>query len=140
MLIRLQEVYIGRHDSTSYFPIKEHPYYLSLKRKNKDIYENYIVKSFYQYSKPTGSWYGFNKLYKTIKHQGLEGFDCLLKPIIIKRIENKWVCVSGRHRICILYKIFGPLVLLNVFSNKLIRLREYDAFDVLYEYLVKVLL
>jgi hypothetical protein len=123
-----------RHDSTSYFPIKEHPYYLSLKKKNKNIYENYIVKSFYQYSKPTGSWYGFVHLYKKIKH---EGFDFLLNPIVIKRIEGKWVCLHGRHRICILYKIFGPHVLLKVLNDKIIHIREYDG---IYENLLKILL
>ena len=134
MLIRLHEIYINRHDSTSYFPIKEHPYYLSLKRKNKDIYENYIVKSFYQYSKPTGSWFGFKQLYKTIKH---EGFNYSSNQIVIKRIEGKWVCVSGTHRICILYKIFGPHVLLKVVNHKLMRLREYDD---IYENFLQILL
>ena len=134
MLIRLHEINMKRHDSTSYSPIKEHPYYLSLKRKNKDIYEKYIVKSFYQYSKPTGSWYGFKQLYNKIKH---EGFHCSLNPIVIECIEGKWVCVGGRHRICILYKIFGPHVLLKVINHKITHLREYDG---VYENLLKILM
>jgi hypothetical protein len=123
MLIKLHEICVKRHDSTSYFPVNEHPYYLSLKNDNRDIYESYIVKSFYQYSKSTGSWYGFKQLYKNIKHNG---FHCSKEPIVIKHIEGKWVCVNGRHRICILYKIFGPHVLMKVVNNNLISFKEYD--------------
>jgi hypothetical protein len=114
MLIKFYDLYVKRHDNHAYIPIKDHPYYRSLLTKNQGLYEGYVIKSFYQYSKPTGRWCVFYDLYKKIKDHGYN-FCC--DPIVIKRINGMWVCVHGKHRICILYHIFGPYVLMKIIDS-----------------------
>lgn len=123
MLIKLNEVFVQRHDNYTYIPIEHHPYYKSIKRKDRILYEGYIVKSFYQYSKPTSNWSVFYSLYKKIKKYG---YNFFCDPIVIKRIGGRWVCLHGRHRICMLYHIYGPCVVMKTIDSIYVGSIEYN--------------
>ena len=45
----------------------------------------------------------FKNLYQTIKQNGLD-LSKRDKPTVIRK-DDKWCCIHGRHRMCILYKI-----------------------------------
>ena len=78
-------------------PITKHPYYLSLKYKDKTIFNEYLNHvSPRQRNKSSGTWKGFKSLKRTLgKH-----FDYSKDPIHIRH----HVCMGngGRHRICIM--------------------------------------
>jgi hypothetical protein len=96
--------------------ILEHPYYKSLKYRSKEIYENFIQRNFRQRMKKTGNYRGFRELYKKIKK---EGFDKNSESIIISYKNGKYVCEHGRHRMCMLYKIYGKKLILKIKHDSL---------------------
>lgn len=100
--IKLKDIYVKSHNDT-FVKIKDHPYYTSLHRNNKGIYLEHVKGSAFQSKKPTADWDVFKNLYQTIKQNGLD----LSKrdKITIIRKDDKWCCIHGRHRTCILYKI-----------------------------------
>ena len=104
-LISFQDIYILYHKK--YIPIQLHPYYQSLYKKNKYIYINCLKKSSYQSSKElTGTWEGYYSLYKDIKKNPFFSkngkYNSINEPIVIKKKNRKYVCIHGRHRLCIL--------------------------------------
>ena len=127
MIIKISDVYIRDNGNKNIISIKDHPYYLSLKYNNKEIYNMYIKRHYVQSIKITGNWSGFIDLYKSIKKYG---FNKNKESIVITNINqtatisvyknkknistsinticiNKFICLHGRHRICILRYIYG---------------------------------
>jgi len=103
--------------------IKKHPYYKSLKKKDSSMYEDYISKSKYQRKKETAIWTNFFSLYKIIK---CKGFDFTTDPIIIKNKKGIWICCHGRHRMCMIHKIYGKKSIVELDSTgKVIRIINY---------------
>ena len=86
---------------------------------SKDIYLEYIKKCYVQYKKKSGSWEGFLELYENIKKNG---FDKNKQSISIKLVEKKWVCIHGRHRMCMLRYIYGHRLRLRFKKNYLVEI------------------
>lgn len=89
----------GEHLKLNY-----HPYYISLKRNDKNEYEKYCNKSKHQRAKESGDWNGYLQLVKSIKNKGFI-FD-IKHPVIIKYKRDHFYVTHGRHRMCILRFLF----------------------------------
>ena len=66
-VVRINKMYLIDHSENKLKNVFSHPYYLSLKTKNKHIFENYIKYSTYQSNKYSGKWENFVEIYKNIK-------------------------------------------------------------------------
>jgi hypothetical protein len=100
--------------------IKEHFYYLSLKKQDESIYLNYVNQLQHQKKKETGTWEGFKSLYDNIKK---DGFDFKNNDsIIIKEVNNKYCCLHGRHRICMMRHLYGGKALITLKNNKVCKI------------------
>jgi hypothetical protein len=112
--IKLSKIIIkGNKKNEKCCKIIRHSYYQSLNKKDPVMYETYISNSKYQSKKESSTWSHFFSLYKTIKKNG---FDFTKDPIAIKNKKSKWICIHGRHRMCMMYKIYG--------KNSLVELDE----------------
>ena len=112
MKLLINDIYVRDNGERKNHKIKNHPYYLALKYKSKDIYEDYVSKNHVQRRKKSGKWEGFLEIYNSIKNNG---FDKHASSIIIKNKEDKWVCEHGRHRMCMIRHLY---------PNKSIRVRH----------------
>ena len=65
-IVKLKDMYVKSHNDT-FVQIKDHPYYTSLDKNNKDIYLEHLKGSAFQLKKPTADWNVFKNLYQTIK-------------------------------------------------------------------------
>ena len=127
MLIKLHELYIKQHiKQHKLVPISQHPYYRALDENNEHIFEEYIRKSYYQSSKDSGSWQGFKELYDTIQRNGFDFVS--YHPLVIKQINNKFICVGGKHRICMLYHMYGPNTSIEVVNSKVVGIVSESSF------------
>ena len=103
-----------------YINIKEHFYYLSLKKQDESIYLNYVNQLHHQRKKETGTWDGFKSLYDNIKKHGFDFKNN--DSIIIKEINNKYCCLHGRHRICMMRHLYGGKALITLKNNKVCKI------------------
>jgi hypothetical protein len=102
-LIALKDIYVFYNKK--FIHIDSHPYYKALYYNDQRIYNDFIQHSSYQSSKPTtGTWEGFYALYEKIKTEGLKKMK--RDPIVIIKKDGKFVCIHGRHRICMLRMIY----------------------------------
>lgn len=92
----------------SFLKIKRHPYYISLLTKDYTLYEKSITyKGSAQTHKKTAE---LDNLYLLAEQIKKNGFNVNLSPIeIIKRAVH-----HGRHRICILYYLYGKKLKLKI--------------------------
>ena len=100
-----------------YIDIKEHIYYMSLEKQDPENYINYVNKMRRQREKDTGTWDGFKQLYENIKKNGFDFKNN--DSIMIKKINNKYCCLHGRHRICMMRHLYGKNVLITLKGNKI---------------------
>ena len=106
--------------------IKYHPYYISLVTKDKYKYENYIKRSNHQLSKPSSIWENLIYIFEDIHENG---FDFSNKDyIIIKKRNGKLVCIHGRHRIAMLYLIYGKDSVLELLDSRVVGIHN-QPFD-----------
>ena len=83
--------------------VKDHPYYIALRRESERLYDKTIESDVYQRSKESGTWKGLQKLVLSIKRDGF----LLRKSHIVFKQKNSPVCCHGRHRLCILRHLYG---------------------------------
>eukprot|EP00734_Pompholyxophrys_sp_LG126_P000065 Pompholyxophrys_sp_v1_NODE_3_length_18401_cov_4.332280.p10 type:complete len:165 gc:universal NODE_3_length_18401_cov_4.332280:7040-7534(+) len=86
-------------------PIHQHPYYIALTTNNEELYRKAVNVSDKQSRKPTADWH---HLLDLRYHIFTEGFYNGGDPIILERIDGRWCCTHGRHRVCILLSLYGP--------------------------------
>lgn len=103
MKVYISDICIRDNGEKKNYDVREHPYYLALKYKSKDIYEKYVSKNHIQQRKKSGKWEGFLDLYKSIQKNG---FDKHASAIIVKNKNDQWVCEHGRHRMCMLNHLY----------------------------------
>lgn len=116
-IININDIYLINFKNDKYVKIHKHPYYLSLLDKDKAMFKNYISYSKHQSEKPSGKWHNFNDIYKTIKNKGFD-FSNSDKITVIEE-DDKFYCMQGRHRICMLLKIYGKNLNIKVENKKL---------------------
>ena len=88
----------------SYMTVNEHPYYKALIANDMHMYHKAISASSKQLSKPTADWQELLDLKVKIYQNGyIDGKD----PIRFDKIKDEWCCIHGRHRICILFTLYG---------------------------------
>lgn len=98
--------------------IEKHVYYVSLVIRNSQLYNSYVNITERQKNKPTGTFVGFIELLENIKKNG---FDFLNNDkIVIKKINNQYSCLHGRHRMCIMKYLYGENTTLIIKKNKVI--------------------
>jgi hypothetical protein len=116
--ISLKDVLIFDDMSNNkYIDITEHIYYISLEKQDQNIYIDYVNKMRHQQEKDTGTWGGFIQLYENIKNNGFDFKNN--DSIMIKKINNKYCCLHGRHRICMMRHLYGKNVLITLKKNKI---------------------
>ena len=119
--ISINEIYVRRYDNRKRDFVKNCPYYTSLVEKSPEIFTNYVKISKYQSCKKSGKWRNFYNIYRNIKKYG---YDFNVKDkIIIKYLNGKFQCKHGKHRICMLYKIYGNKLTLVLENNKLVSIK-----------------
>lgn len=116
-VISINDIYLINFKINKYVKIREHPYYLSLKNKDKKMFKNYICYSKHQSSKPSGKWHNFVNIYKTIKNKGFDFSNS--DKITITEENKKFFCMQGRHRICMLLQMFKHNLYVEV-TNELV--------------------
>ncbi len=104
-----------------YIDIKEHFYYLSLEKQDANIYLNYVNQLQHQKKKETGTWEGFINLYDSIKNQGFDFKNN--DSIIIKEVNNKYCCLHGRHRICMMRHLYGENAIVTLKNDKVCKIK-----------------
>ena len=116
--VSLKDVFVVDDKSKiTYIDIREHSYHISLEKQDPIIYSNYVNQKRHQREKDTGTWSGFKKLYENIKKNGFEFKNH--EPIIVKKIDDKYCCLHGRHRICMMKQLYGDNVILTLKNNKI---------------------
>ena len=116
--VSLKDVFVVDDKSKiTYIDIREHSYYISLEKQDPIIYSNYVNQKRRQREKDTGTWSGFKKLYENIKKNGFEFKNN--ESIIVKKIDGKYCCLHGRHRICMMKQLYGDNVILTLKNNKI---------------------
>ena len=120
-LINIKDIFVlDNKNKNTNIKLTSHPYYKSLKHNNKTIYSDYIIKAQDQFIKETGTWEGFLLLYKKIKK---DGFDFKNNDsIVIEKINDKWICSHGRHRICMMQKIYGKNINIELKNNRVYKI------------------
>jgi hypothetical protein len=89
----------GPHD------IVAHPYYLSLEKSDKSIYNEYVRSKATQRNKESGSWKSYIDLVNSIMFDGFR-YNSKDPLILKKKKDGSYVCSHGRHRMCILYYVY----------------------------------
>lgn len=104
-IINVTDLVMRNHKNDKNIPIKDHPYYLSLIDYDKKIFEKYVKHSKHQSEKPSGQWKHYCEIYKDLRSNGFDFNNS--DKITIKKKKNELICRHGRHRTCMLYKLFG---------------------------------
>lgn len=118
MKLKLKSCFIHHK---SIIKVRDHPYFKAIKNNSKTHYNNALKGDSYQLSKKSGSWEGLQELINSIKKYGFispentSSKKIVKSPIVFiyKKIINKdnitykLTCIHGRHRLCILYYLFG---------------------------------
>ena len=143
MISNLESMYIRYDDSI--IKISNHPYSKSLLQNenldpeknpqssspSEDLYNEAISKSKAQLKKSTAGWSAFLKLKDNII---LNGFIInKSEPIIFKKQKDKYYCSHGRHRICILYVLYGGNIKLNLKKKH----KGWEVIEIIYPIEVK---
>jgi hypothetical protein len=116
--ISLKDVFVvDDRSKKKYIDIREHSYYISLEKQDSIMYSNYVNQKRRQREKDTGTWSGFKQLYDNIKKNGFEFKNH--EAIILKKIDDKYCCLHGRHRICMMKQLYGDNVILTLKNNKI---------------------
>lgn len=120
--ICINDITIKDNNTHNRIPIDEHPYYLSIVTQNVNhIYEKYVKQNEFQRNKKTAKWSHFMSIYDKIKKIGI---DRSKSPIIVKRSDNnKYSCIHGRHRMCMLAHIHGFDALVKIKEDKIIKVK-----------------
>jgi hypothetical protein len=101
---------------SKFIKIKKHPYYIALKTKNKELYENFIFNlNNRQIKKPSGNWEGLQSLLTSIKK---DGFDIYNGSFRLVSNNDKIYSRHGRHRLCILLYLYGSKLKLKLRKHK----------------------
>ena len=116
--INLKDVYIIIYSCGKYVNICKHPYYVSLMKNDKDMFHEFVSHSKHQLKKPSAKWKNFKEIYKDIKQHGYD-FSNDDKITIIQK-NGKLVCHKGKHRLCILLKIYGKDLKIDIDHNKMV--------------------
>lgn len=120
--IQLKDILVfSEKTEQKYIDIKEHFYYLSLENQDENIYLNYVNQLHHQKKKETGTWDGFTTLYESIKNQGFDFKNN--NSIIIKEINNKYCCLHGRHRICMMRHLYGENAIVTLKNDKVCKIK-----------------
>jgi hypothetical protein len=111
--------------------IKQHPYYKALKNNNPEIYEKEMKSNKTQSCKITGTWLGFLQLKDIIIKNGIRSV-CNEEIIYIRKNKDditNYYCKHGRHRLCILYFIYGETINFKIKNNKCIGIKiKHDVY------------
>ena len=108
--IKLKDIKVKNNSGKNFVDIKNHDYYKALKYNSKHIYLQSVKKSYVQLQKKTADWNEFLKLLDDIKKNG---FNVFKDSVIIKNKyipednENLYICLHGRHRICMIRYLYG---------------------------------
>jgi hypothetical protein len=105
-IVNITELRLRNFETKKLVTVDKHPYYLSLIDYDRTIFENYVKLSKHQSEKPSGEWKTYCKIYKNLRDTGFD-FNNSDKIIIKQQKNNKFYCRHGRHRACMLYKLFG---------------------------------
>ena len=118
-LVNIKDIFIiDNKKKNKYFKLTSHPYYKSLKHNDASVYSEYIVKAQDQFIKETGTWEGYLALFEKIKK---DGFDFKNNDsIVMESINDKWMCQHGRHRLCMLRKIYGKDIFVKLKNNRIV--------------------
>ena len=101
--------------------IKKFPYYLGLKNNDEEIYDKYVKTLPQDHQiRDTGNLSGLQKLVYDILQNGFTFNDT---SIVIKHKKNEiYTCNRGRHRICILYYLYGKNCEIKLKKNTIIKI------------------
>jgi len=103
------------------FSISDFPYYQALKNDSEQEYQKSLLYSKKQQGKHSGTWRGYQKLVEKIRKKG---FDVKKSPIRFSKNQNgKFVCNSGRHRMCILLHLYGEDLQLKINNRFLTKIK-----------------
>lgn len=125
MDVAIGEINVRAHGTRAYIPIHRHPYYAALSEWNPAIYREYIKRSSYQSSKPSGSWMGFVELVRSLYIRGLA--SSADDQIQIVKTRTGWNCRHGKHRACILRFLFGPHATLRIEDGRVVGVQTNSA-------------
>jgi len=104
-IVNVTELLMRDHKTNKNIKVEEHPYYLSLINYDKEIFEKYVKLNKHQSEKPSGQWKNYCEIYKNLRSNGFDFNNS--DKITIKQRDDKLICRHGRHRTCMLYKLFG---------------------------------
>jgi hypothetical protein len=118
MYIKLKDIYVRlcSNDKVKYIDkvkISECPYYIAMVTNDPSIYKDFVKTLPKTHQKrPTGTLDGLLKLMDDIKNDGFIYND---RSINIKSHDKyKYLCLRGRHRLCILYYLYGKHCKINI--------------------------
>lgn len=95
--------------------VSEHPYTLALKTKDKKAYAKAVAVSEHQKKKKKHDWNSFLSLRKDLKEKG---YNPGKEPIVLKWDGYHWYVSHGRHRMCLLWDIYGKSAKLVITVSK----------------------
>ena len=129
MDVQIHDVHVRTHQTKTYVPIHEHPYYVALHELNPTLYHDYIQHSAYQSSKPSGSWMGFVELARALYVRGLafSTYD----PIQVVHTRTGWQCRHGKHRACIIRFLYGPDATLRIEKGVVVSVHPGMSYNLL---------
>lgn len=107
VLVRFQKTKIN---------VSQHPYTLALQAKDENQYAKAVALSEHQKKKKSHDWSSFLKLRKDLKYKGYNPGN---EPIVLKWDGFHWYVSHGRHRMCLLWNLYGKSAKLVItLSNK----------------------
>lgn len=109
-------LYTSSSEYDKLLKVSKFPYYLGLKHNDSKIYDNYVkTLSDDHQTRDTSTLDGLRKLMDDIIKNGFQFND---ESISIKHYKkNKYKCNRGRHRICILYFLYGKNCKIKIKNN-----------------------
>jgi hypothetical protein len=123
--IKLKKIYLtklSKDKKRHKRKIKKHPYYISLLHNKQRKYEKYIQLSKYQSKKPSAKWEHLVDIYNEISKKGFDFYN--KDKIIIVKKHGKMVCIHGKHRICMLYLIYGRNTTIELRNNTVVGIKR----------------
>ena len=117
-IIRLRDIYSKEYSTGKYIKLSKHGYYLSLVKNDRKIFENFVKHSEHQMGKKSSKWEYFLGIEKNIQENGFD-FSVKDKITIIKK-DGKSIGQCGKHRLCILLKMYGKDLKLEIKDRKLV--------------------
>lgn len=111
MIVQIKDCLIYHKGAIKF---EEHPYFLALRDDSATLYLDSVIDTKTQAVKKSGTWDGLHSLMNKIKKHG---FDTTKPPITFIIENGTYVCKHGRHRMCILYHIYGGSLQINIGSR-----------------------